>query len=78
MTEMVGITIKANSDLDKAKLDFQTTLEIMEKGGLIARTCQGKIYLTKKGENQQFRGFLIKGPTTNKQIISDKRNIELF
>jgi hypothetical protein len=63
MTEMVGITIKANADLDKAKLDFQSMLQIMEKDGIIGRTPQGKIYLTKKGEKKQFRGFSIKGPT---------------
>jgi len=56
---MVGITIKANANLDRAKLDFQSTLQIMETGGLIGRTSQGKIYLTKKGKNQHFRGFSI-------------------
>ncbi len=60
---MVGITIKANANLDKAKLDFQTTLQIMETGGLIGITSQGKIYLTKKGKNQQLRGFSINRQT---------------
>jgi hypothetical protein len=62
MTEMVGITIKANADLEKAKLDFQSTLRIMEKGGLIGKTPQGKIYLTKKGKKPTVQGFPIKGP----------------
>jgi hypothetical protein len=63
LTEMVGIIIKANADLYKAKLDFETTLQIMEEGGLIGRTTEGKIYLTKKGEKQQFKTFPIKEPS---------------
>jgi hypothetical protein len=62
LTETVGITIKANIDLDKAKLDFQSTLQIMQRSGLIARTAKGKIYLTKRGKNQQQCGFSIIGP----------------
>jgi hypothetical protein len=62
LTETVGITIRADVNLDKEKLDFQSTLQIMQKGGYIGRTSKGKIYLTKKGKSQQVRGFSIKGP----------------
>ena len=60
MTETVGIIIKSSIDLEKEKQDFQSTLDILEKGGLIGRTPDGKIYMTKKGKNQQSLGFSIK------------------
>ncbi len=63
MTETVGIIIKADIDLGQAKLDFQSALKVMEKGGLIGRTTNGEIYLTEKGKNQQLRGFSINGPS---------------
>jgi hypothetical protein len=42
-------------------LDFEAVLEAMEPSGLIARTSEGKVYMTKKGQSQQIRGFSIKG-----------------
>jgi hypothetical protein len=74
MTEMVGIKIKANADLDKAKIDFQSTLQIMEKDGIISRTPQGKICLTKKGEKQQCIDFSPKKPT-HKPSFREKTKI---
>jgi predicted transcriptional regulator len=64
LTETLGIEIiiKADVDMEKEKLDFQSALDAMEKGGLIIRTTEGKICLTKKGQRQQLRGFSIKGP----------------
>jgi hypothetical protein len=59
LTETIDLTIKANIDLDREKLDFWSTLEVLEKGGLISRTSQGKICLTKKGKSQQLRGFSV-------------------
>jgi hypothetical protein len=37
-------------DLEKEKQDFQSALDVLEKGGLIGRTSNGKIYITEKGK----------------------------
>ena len=53
LTETVAIVIKASVDLEKEKQDFQSTLDVLEKDGLIGRTPNGKIYMTKKFLKEQ-------------------------
>ncbi len=51
MTETTNtIIISSTMDLEKEKLDFQSTLNSMENGGLIGRTPEGKIFITRKGQ----------------------------
>lgn len=51
MTETIStIVITSTLDLEKEKQDFQSALGVLEKGGLIGRTSDGKIYMTKKGK----------------------------
>ena len=40
-------------------INMQAVLNFMEESGLIAKTVDGKIYMTKKGQSQQLRGFSI-------------------
>ncbi len=77
MVEAAGIItcsqVKIETALKKSKAfdentatvfeDFEAVLELMERGGLIARTPEGKVFMTKKGQEKQIRGFSIKGPT---------------
>jgi repressor of nif and glnA expression len=35
---------------EEAKINFKYTLKLMEEGGLIKRTSDGRIYLTEKGQ----------------------------
>jgi hypothetical protein len=51
LAETVSIIIKSSIDLEKEKQDFQSTLDVLEKGDLIGRTDDGKIYMTKRGQN---------------------------
>jgi len=61
LTETIStIVITSTLDLEKEKQDFQSALGVLEKGGLIGRTSDGKIYMTKKGKNQQYMSFSIK------------------
>jgi DNA-directed RNA polymerase subunit RPC12/RpoP len=34
---------------------FRAILDLMERGGLICRNCEGKIFMTKKGQEKQVR-----------------------
>lgn len=40
-------------------LEFGAVLDVMEKGGLIGKTQDGKYYITKKGKQKQLKGFKI-------------------
>ncbi len=42
-----------------AQINFTTALEMMERGGFLGRTSDGKVFLTKKGKDRQVRGFAI-------------------
>jgi hypothetical protein len=50
----------------------------MEKGGLIDRTFDGKIYLTPKGQEQQVKGFSVSQtnnvPSGSKKLVRFSRN----
>jgi hypothetical protein len=46
-------------NLEEAKLNFVAVLDVMEKGGLIGKTPEGKIFMTPKGQAQQVRGFYV-------------------
>jgi hypothetical protein len=56
-------TLKEKKAYDKKSatdiLEFGAVLDIMEKGGLIAKTQDGKYYITKKGKQKQLKGFKI-------------------
>lgn len=54
-----------------ALLQYGAVLDIMEQAGLITRTVDGKVYMTKKGQDEQIRGFSIKGP---RKILRFSRN----
>jgi hypothetical protein len=51
LTETINtIKITSTMDLEKEKLDFQSTLDSMENSGLIGRTPEGNIFITRKGQ----------------------------
>jgi hypothetical protein len=41
------------ADAKKAEVDFEGVLDMMQKNGLIAKTAEGKIFLTEKGQTHQ-------------------------
>jgi|WetSurMetagenome_2_1015567.scaffolds.fasta_scaffold230013_1 hypothetical protein len=87
MVESEGIIINARvkieSNLRKDKafdeksatdiLEFGAVLDIMEKGGLVTKTNEGKYFMTKKGQGEQVRGFSLMGPGPHK-IVKFSRN----
>lgn len=50
---------KTAADLAVANLDLIPVLDIMQKSGLIARTVEGKFFMTSKGLEQSNRGFKV-------------------
>jgi hypothetical protein len=50
---------KSATDAKEAKIDIQPLLDLLERRGLIGRTAEGRIFMTKKGQDVQIRGFLI-------------------
>ncbi len=78
---IINARVKIESALKKTKsfdeksateiLEFHAVLDIMEKGGLVGRTPEGKFYMTKKGQEKQIRGFSLKGPG---KIVRFSRN----
>jgi hypothetical protein len=46
--------------VDNCMRNFAAVIKIMEGSGLIGKTVDGKIYMTKKGKAQQLNGFSIK------------------
>lgn len=58
------------ANLEEAQVNFTVILDVMEKSGLIAKTVEGKVYMTKKGQDEQIRGFKISNnfPSTRKFI----------
>ncbi|MCW4000041.1 MAG: hypothetical protein NWE93_07365 [Candidatus Bathyarchaeota archaeon] len=46
---------KSAADAEKADVNYEGVLELMEKNGLIAKTSEGKVYLTEKGKTHQPR-----------------------
>jgi len=43
------------TDAEEAKVNFKGVLDLMEKNGLIGRTHEGKIFMTKQGQEKQIR-----------------------
>ena len=43
------------ADAEEAKVNFRGVLDLMEKNGLIGRTPEGKIFMTKQGREKQIR-----------------------
>jgi hypothetical protein len=40
------------ADAEEAKMNFKGVLDLMEKNGLIGRTSEGKIFMTKQGQKK--------------------------
>jgi len=59
LTEKRAFDEKSAADVNDSKLNFQAMLDIMEKAGLVAKTSDGRFYMTKKGQEEQIRGFTI-------------------
>jgi hypothetical protein len=56
-------------DPNVAQINFIAVLDIMERVGLIAKTADGKIYMTPKGQETQIRGFSLNGVQPNYEKI---------
>jgi hypothetical protein len=41
------------ADAEEAKINFKAILDMMERNGLIVRTREGKIFITKRGREKQ-------------------------
>jgi len=41
------------ADAEEAKINFKSILDLMEKNGLIERTFGGRVFITKKGQENQ-------------------------
>ena len=65
---------KTAVDAGDSKLDFGVMLEVMEKNGLVAKTAEGKIYMTKKGQEQQIRGVHIHKLAPTRKIKRYSKN----
>jgi hypothetical protein len=65
---------KNAADLAAVNLDMTAILDVMEKGGLIAKTVEGKIFMTPKGQDEQIRGFKISNNFPDKKFIRFSRN----
>jgi hypothetical protein len=64
---------KTAADLAVVNLDLIPVLDIMEKGGLIARTVEGKVYITSKGLEQSNRGFKVINSSQDKKFVRFSR-----
>ncbi|NLF87568.1 hypothetical protein GX563_01955 [Candidatus Bathyarchaeota archaeon] len=65
-------TLKKDKAFDKKSatniLEYSAVLDIMQKGGLVEKTADGKYYMTKKGQDKQIRGFSLTGPKKRKFV----------
>jgi hypothetical protein len=59
----IEIALKEKKAYDKKSatyiLEFGVVLDVMERGGLIGKTQDGKYFITKKGRQKQLKGFKI-------------------
>jgi hypothetical protein len=62
------------ADAEEAKINFKAVLDIMERGGLICRTYEGKVFITKKGQEKQENDFSTDSSTTQRKIVRFSRN----
>lgn len=65
---------KTAIDLKAADLPLAHALDIMEKSGLIARTHEGKVYMTPKGQERSMRGFKVDNDFPNRKFVRFSRN----
>jgi hypothetical protein len=66
---------KTAADTQEAQINFKTALDLMERGGLIGRTGDGKVFLTQKGQDEQLSGFtLTTNVATTRKIVRFSRN----
>jgi hypothetical protein len=82
MVEAEGIIINARVKIETALkkdkafdketatgiLEYGAVLDIMQKGGLVEKTADGKYYMTKKGQDKQIRGFSLIEPKKRKFV----------
>jgi hypothetical protein len=64
---------KTAADLVVANLDLIPVLDIMQKSGLIARTVEGKFFMTSKGVEQSNRGFKVSTSGLDKKFVRFSR-----
>ena len=57
------------ADAEEAKINFKAVLVIMERGGLICRTSEGKVFITKKGQEKQENDFSTDSNKTQRKIV---------
>jgi hypothetical protein len=65
---------KNAADLAVVNLNMTAILDVMEKGGLIGKTIEGKVFMTQKGQENQIRGFKISNNFPEKKFIRFSRN----
>jgi hypothetical protein len=59
---------KTAADLAVVNLDLVPVLDIMVKSGLVARTAEGKVFLTSRGLEQSNRGFRVSSSQDRKFV----------
>lgn len=74
LKENKAFSAKKAVDLQTADLALTPTLDIMEKSGLIARTPEGKVYMTPKGQERSIRGFKVDNDFPNRKFVRFSRN----
>ncbi|MGD6806278.1 MAG: hypothetical protein ACQCN4_04900 [Candidatus Bathyarchaeia archaeon] len=47
------------TDLKNTYVNFLPVLDIMEQSGLIGKTLDGRVFMTKKGQEESRRGFTV-------------------
>lgn len=62
------------ADANDSNLNIQTMIDSMERNGLIAKTPEGKIFMTKKGQEQQIRGLQVSSLASDRKFVRFSRN----
>jgi hypothetical protein len=55
LNEMKAFDEYSAADAEEARINFKAMLDLMEKNGLMGRTFNGKIFMTKKGQENQIK-----------------------
>jgi hypothetical protein len=53
LKERAAFDERSAADAEEANINFKSILDLMERSGLICRTCDGKIYMAKMGREKQ-------------------------
>ncbi len=53
LIEMEAFDENSAADAEEAKINFKAILDLMEKNGLIEKTFGGRVFITKKGQENQ-------------------------